>query len=110
MLFIITVKNEKERPVILHRAVFGSMERFMSILIERYAGKMPFWLAPHQVGILSISNKCNDYCEEISNTLQKFEYRVFEDFSSSSIKRKIKNGILTKLPYMLIIGEKRVSK
>jgi len=100
--------NQAHRPVMIHRAPFGSMERFMSILIEHTAGKFPLWLTPEQFAILPISDKFNDYAEEVEKALAKHDITGVIDNRSEKIGRKIRDTELKKIPFMLIIGEKEV--
>lgn len=100
--------NQKHRPVMIHRAPFGSMERFIGVLIEHFAGNFPTWLAPEQVAILPISDKFLPYCEEIANKLKNSEIRTFVDERSEKIGKKIRDAEVKKVPFMLIIGEKEV--
>lgn len=100
--------NQKHRPVIIHRAPFGSMERFMSILIEHFAGNFPFWLAPTQVKILPISDKQIDYANELANKFKENDFRVEVDIRSEKISRKIAEAEQAKIPVSLIIGQKEV--
>lgn len=100
--------NQGHRPVMIHRAPFGSMERFMSILIEHTAGKFPLWLTPEQFAILPISDKFNDYAEEVEKALAKHDIKGVIDNRSEKIGRKIRDTELKKIPFMLIIGEKEV--
>lgn len=97
--------NNKHRPVMIHRAPFGSMERFVAILIEHCAGKFPIWLTPDQVKILPISDKYNDYAKELSNVLDNYDIRALIDDRGEKIGKKIRDTELEKVPYMLIIGE-----
>jgi threonyl-tRNA synthetase len=90
----------------IHRAPFGSMERFISILIEHTAGKFPLWLTPDQFAILPISDRLLPYCEEIKATLGKHDIRGFIDDRAESIGRKIRDTELKRVPIMLIIGDK----
>jgi len=101
--------NEKKRPVMIHRTIFGSMERFMGILIEHYAGKFPVWLAPVQAKILPISDKFNDYAYELRDKLKEKGIRVELDGRAEKIGYKIREAQLQRIPYMLIVGEKEVS-
>ncbi len=101
--------NEKKRPVMIHRTIFGSMERFMGILIEHYAGKFPVWLAPVQAKILPISDKFNDYAYELRDKLKEKRIRVELDGRAEKIGYKIREAQLQRIPYMLIVGEKEVS-
>jgi len=98
--------NKAHRPVMIHRAPFGSMERFISILIENTAGKFPLWLPPEQYAILPISDKFNDYCEEVQQKLAAHDIRGFIDDRNETIGRKIRDTELKKIPIMLIVGEK----
>ncbi|MDR7870395.1 MAG: threonine--tRNA ligase [Tissierellaceae bacterium] len=100
--------NEKKRPVMIHRTIFGSMERFMGILIEHYAGKFPVWLAPVQVKILPISDKFNDYAYELRDELKAKGIRVELDVRAEKIGYKIREAQLQQIPYMLVVGEKEV--
>lgn len=100
--------NQKHRPVIIHRAPFGSMERFMSILIEHFAGNFPFWLAPTQVKILPISDKQLEYAIELEKLFKANNFRVEVDSRSEKIGRKIAEAEQAKIPISLIIGQKEV--
>ena len=90
----------------IHRAPFGSMERFVAVLIEHTAGKFPLWLTPDQVVILPISEKFNDYAYEIAKDLNMKDIRVQVDDRNEKIGRKIRDNELKRIPYMLIVGEK----
>ncbi|MBJ24419.1 MAG: threonine--tRNA ligase [Euryarchaeota archaeon] len=96
------------RPVMIHRAPFGSMERFCGVLIEHFAGKFPTWLSPTQVAIATISEKHSEYAEQLANKLHSLGIRVDSDFSDSTIGKKIKNLRKLKPPYTLIIGDEEV--
>ena len=98
--------NQKHRPVMIHRAPFGSMERFVAVLLENTAGKLPLWLAPDQVAILPISERFNDYAYEVKNILERQEIRAYVDDRNEKIGRKIRDNEMKKTPYMLIVGEK----
>ncbi|MBN2764826.1 MAG: threonine--tRNA ligase [Paludibacteraceae bacterium] len=98
--------NQKHRPVMIHRAPFGSMERFVAVLIEHTAGKFPLWLTPDQVVILPISEKFNDYAYEVAKTLNNADVRVQVDDRNEKVGRKIRDNELKRIPYMLIVGEK----
>ena len=100
--------NEKKRPVMIHRTIFGSMERFMGILIEHYAGKFPAWLAPVQVSVLPISDKFNDYAYELKKEMASKGIRVEVDSRAEKIGYKIRQARLQRIPYMLVVGEKEV--
>ena len=96
------------RPVMLHRAILGSFERFIGILIEQYAGAMPTWLAPVQVVILNISQNQSTYCEKIEETLKNKGFRVAVDLRNEKIGFKIREHTLQKVPYLLVVGDKEV--
>ena len=98
--------GEKHRPVMIHRAPFGSMERFVAVLIEHTAGKFPLWLTPEQVCIMPISEKFNDYAWQIARELGNQEIRAIVDDRNEKIGRKIRDNELKRIPYMLIVGEK----
>ena len=98
--------GEKHRPVMIHRVVFGSIERFIGILIEHFAGAFPTWLAPVQVEVLPISEKYNDYAEKVAAELTAAGVRVEKNFRPDKIGYKIREAQLQKIPYMLIVGEK----
>ncbi len=98
--------NESKRPVMIHRAPFGSLERFIAILLENTAGNLPLWLTPNQFIILPISEKHKKYCENVLNLLENDEIRGLIDNRSETIGRKIRDAEVEKIPYMLVIGEK----
>ncbi|WP_370086674.1 threonine--tRNA ligase [Ekhidna sp.] len=98
--------NQKHRPVMIHRAPFGSMERFIAILIENCAGDFPLWLAPEQIAILPISEKYHDYAKEVFLEMQENDIRGFIDERDEKIGKKIRDAEVKKIPYMLIVGEK----
>ncbi len=98
--------NKPHRPVMIHRAPFGSMERFIAILLEHTAGKLPLWLSPEQVIILPISEKYEAYAKEVLDRLDEADIRATIDFRNEKVGRKIRDAELKKLPYMIIIGEK----
>ena len=98
--------NQKHRPVMIHRAPFGSMERFVAVLIEHTAGKFPLWLTPEQVVVMPISEKFNEYAEKVVRELKQKDIRAVVDGRNEKIGRKIRDNELKKIPYMLIVGEK----
>ena len=98
--------DKKHRPVMIHRAPFGSMERFVAVLIEHTAGKFPLWLTPEQAVILPISEKFNDYAKKVSNILNNYDIRSLVDERNEKIGKKIRDNELKKIPYLLIVGEK----
>jgi threonyl-tRNA synthetase len=98
--------NQKHRPVMIHRAPFGSMERFVAVLIEHTAGKFPLWLTPEQAVILPISEKYNNYAKKVENLLNFYDIRSFVDERNEKIGKKIRDNELKRIPYLLIVGEK----
>lgn len=98
--------NVKHRPVMIHRAPFGSMERFVAVLIEHTGGKFPLWLTPDQVAILPISEKFNDYAREVQQYLDTIDIRAIVDDRNEKIGRKIRDNEMKRIPYMLVVGEK----
>ncbi len=104
-LTYIDKNNEAKRPVMIHRAPFGSLERFIAILLENTAGNLPLWLTPNQFIILPISEKHEKYCENVLNLLENDEIRGLIDNRSETIGRKIRDAELDKIPFMLVIGE-----
>ncbi len=100
--------NHKHRPVMIHRAPFGSLERFVAVLIEHCAGKFPLWLSPEQFIILPISEKYEEYAKKVSDELNNSDIRGLIDFRDEKIGRKIRDAEVKKIPYMLIIGEKEM--
>ena len=101
-------QGEKERPVVIHRAISGSLERFMWVMIEQFWGAFPLWLAPVQFQIVPVADKFNDYAFELAARLRKDDFRVKVDDSTDSFSKKIRNAELMKVPYTLIVWEKEV--
>ena len=97
--------NELHRPVMIHRAPFGSMERFIAILLEHTAGNFPLWLMPEQAIILSLSEKYENYAKKVLELLEKHEIRALIDNRNETIGRKIREAEVQKMPFMLIVGE-----
>jgi threonyl-tRNA synthetase len=97
--------NQKHRPVMIHRAPFGSIERFVAILIEHCAGQFPLWLTPEQVKILPVSEKYNDYAQNVAKELISYDIRALVDERNEKVGKKIRDAELEKLPYMLVVGE-----
>jgi threonyl-tRNA synthetase len=102
--------NQKHRPVMIHRAPFGSLERFIAVLIEHCGGNFPLWLTPDQIAILPISEKYNDYAHEVLNTLSALDIRGFVDDRNEKIGKKIRDNEVKKIPFMLIVGEKEAAE
>lgn len=101
--------NQKHRPVMIHRAPFGSMERFVAVLIEHTGGKFPLWLAPDQAVVMPISEKFNDYAQKLSDLLNNSDIRTVLDDRNEKIGRKIRDNELKKIPYLLIVGENEMN-
>lgn len=101
--------NQKHRPVMIHRAPFGSMERFVAVLIEHTAGHFPLWLTPDQVAILPISDKFNDYAQKVCEELNAQDVRAYVDDRSEKIGRKIRDNEMKHVPYLLVVGEKETA-
>ena len=98
--------DKLHRPIMIHRAPFGSMERFVAVLLEHTGGKFPLWLAPDQVVVLPISEKFNDYAQSVSNFLNNCDIRAQVDDRNEKIGRKIRDNELKRIPFLLIVGEK----
>jgi threonyl-tRNA synthetase len=102
--------NMKHRPVMIHRAPFGSLERFVAVLIEHCGGNFPLWLCPDQVAILPISEKYNDYAKKVAAQLNSHDIRANVDERNEKIGRKIRDNEVNKIPIMLIVGEKEAEE
>jgi threonyl-tRNA synthetase len=109
-LSYIGADNQKHRPVMIHRAPFGSMERFVAVLLEHTSGNLPLWLSPDQIIILPISEKFHNFAAEILNTLEEQGFRVSTDQRNEKIGKKIRDAEMAKIPYMIIIGEKEMNE
>ena len=101
--------NAKHRPIMIHRAPFGSLERFVAVLLEHTAGKLPLWLAPDQVVVLPISEKFNDYAKHVADILNEADVRTIIDDRNEKIGKKIRDNELKRIPYLLIVGEKEAA-
>lgn len=109
-LHYINENNEKERPVVIHRAIYGSIDRFLGILLEHYAGNLPLWLAPIQVNIIPVNNQVHlDYVTQIKQNLKSKGIRVAVDSSNEKMGYKIRNAQIKKIPYTIVIGDNEVS-
>ncbi|MBL4818944.1 MAG: threonine--tRNA ligase [Deltaproteobacteria bacterium] len=104
----INTEGEQERPVMIHRALLGSLERFMGILIEEYAGAFPFWLAPEQVRVLAIADRHLDYAKELEKSLKEAGFRAHTPMASDKLGAKIRDAQMAKVPLMLVIGDKEL--
>ena len=102
--------NLKHRPIMIHRALFGSIERFFGVLIEHYAGAFPLWLAPVQVAVLPITDRINEYADKITSELRSAGFRVESNTKSDKIGAKIRDAQMQKVPYMLVLGDKELEE
>jgi threonyl-tRNA synthetase len=102
--------NKPHQPIMIHRALFGSMERFFGVLIEHYAGAFPMWLAPVQVAVLPITDRVNEYAEELSRELREAGLRVEANLRSEKIGAKIRDAQLQKVPFMLVLGDREMEQ
>jgi len=102
--------GQKHRPIMIHRALFGSIERFFGVLVEHYAGAFPFWLAPVQVVVLPITDRINEYAEKIGTELKNCGYRVEVNLKSDKIGAKIRDAQMQKVPFMLVLGDKELEE
>lgn len=100
--------GKKHQPVMIHRAIYGSFERFLGILVEHYAGKFPLWISPNQIIILPIADRHNEYCEELRKEFQKNDLRAYVDLRSESTKKKVRDAQLNQYNYILVIGDKEI--
>ena len=105
----VAVDNSRKTPVMLHRAIVGSLERFIGILIENHAGAMPVWLAPVQVAVLNISENSGQYALKVEQFLKKQGFRVVSDLRNEKITYKIRDHALQKHPYILVVGDKEAN-
>ena len=104
------VDGQEKEPIMIHRVIYGSMERMISILIENFAGAFPCWLSPTQVQIITVSDNNNDYAKSVQAKLQGKGVRVEVDLSNESVGKKIRNAVLTKSPYVLVLGDKEMAE
>ena len=100
--------GEKHRPVMIHRVVLGSIERFIGVITEHFAGAFPTWLSPVQVKVLTITDRANDYAKKIAESLDAQDYRVEIDDRNEKIGKKIREATLMKIPYMLVVGDRDI--
>ncbi len=102
--------GNKHTPVMLHRAIFGSLERFVGILIEHHAGNLPLWLAPTQVKVLTITSDANDYAEEVAQALRDAGMRAETDLRNEKISYKVREHSVAKVPVLLAVGQREVDE
>lgn len=105
-LSYINEAGEKERPVVIHRAISGSLERFMGVMIEHFAGVFPLWLAPRQVIVVPVGEKFNDYAEKVLKALKDADIRAEIDLSTDGLNKKVRNAEQSRINYIVIVGEK----
>lgn len=108
-LSFVNEQGENERPVVIHRAIAGSLERFMGVMIEHFAGAFPLWMSPVQMMIVPVADVFNDYAFDLNSQFKAQNLRSRVDDSSDSFAKKIRNAELQKIPYILIVGEKEQS-
>jgi threonyl-tRNA synthetase len=106
----VTEDGSRQTPVMLHRAILGSLERFIGILIENHAGKMPVWLAPVQAVVLNITDRQDERCREITESLENQGFRVDLDLRNEKIGFKIRHHTLRRVPYLLVVGDREVEE
>jgi threonyl-tRNA synthetase len=102
--------NKPHQPLMVHRALFGSVERFFGVLIEHYAGAFPMWLAPVQVAVLPITDRVNEYAEKVAGELRAAGLRVEANLRSEKIGAKIRDAQLQKVPFMLVLGDREMEQ
>ena len=102
--------NKQHQPVMIHRAPFGSMERFVGMLIEHFAGAFPLWLAPEQIRVLPLSEKSDDYAKDVAMRLRQSGFRVTTDLQSAKLQAKIRDAQMDLIPYMLVVGPKEAEQ
>jgi threonyl-tRNA synthetase len=100
--------NERHRPVVIHRAIYGSIDRFIGVLVEHYGGAFPLWLAPVQARVIPVSSKFNDYAEHVTEQLKAAGIRVELDARDEKVGYKIREAQVQKVPYMFVVGEKEM--
>ncbi|MCX6800196.1 MAG: His/Gly/Thr/Pro-type tRNA ligase C-terminal domain-containing protein, partial [Candidatus Falkowbacteria bacterium] len=108
-LHFTNANGEKEHPVIIHRAIMGSFDRFFAFLIEKHAGAFPLWLCPIQVKVLSVGESHKEFCCQLADIFKAKDIRVTIDQSAETVGKKIRKAVNEKLPYMLVIGDKEMN-
>jgi len=104
-----TSAGTEERPVMIHRAILGSLERFIAVLIEHTGGVLPFWLAPEQVRVLALSEKVEDFAKELADSLKRDGYRATADLRNEKLGFKVREAEIAKVPYMVVAGEREAA-
>ena len=108
--FYIAEDNSKKTPVMLHRAILGSLERFIGVVLEHYAGNLPTWLAPTQIVVMSLTDRTKDYAKNVAQALKKQGLRVETDLRNEKIGFKIRSHTLQRVPYMLVLGDREAEQ
>jgi threonyl-tRNA synthetase len=108
--FYIDANSEKTQPVMIHRAICGSMERFLGILIENFAGHMPLWISPQQIVVATITSEADDYGREVAETLREAGLQVETDFRNEKINYKVREHSVTKVPVIIVCGKKEAEE
>ena len=106
----ISTEGNEIKPIMIHRALLGSVERFFGVLVEHYAGSFPMWLAPVQIMIIPIADRHIDYCNQISDVLKEKDFRSVVNDSSERMNAKIREALMLKIPYMIVIGDNEISQ
>ena len=106
----ISTEGKEIKPIMIHRALLGSVERFFGVLVEHYAGSFPMWLAPVQIMIIPIADRHIDYCNKISDVLKEKDFRSVVNDSSERMNAKIREAQMQKIPYMIVIGDSEISQ
>jgi threonyl-tRNA synthetase len=104
------VDGQRHRPIMIHRALFGSIERFFGVLVEHFAGAFPFWLAPVQITVLPITDRINEYAESVAKELKRAGFRVETNLKSDKIGAKIRHAQIQKVPFMVVLGDKELEE
>jgi len=107
-MFYIDKKGEKQQPIIIHRALLGSLERFIGVLLEHYAGALPLWLSPEQIWLIPVSEKYKNYSKKVNNQLRTYNFRTKIKDENETVSKKIYEGEVQKIPYLLVIGEREI--
>ena len=106
----IAADGSQQRPVVLHRAMLGAIERFMGVLIEHYGGAFPMWLAPIQIALIPIADRHVGYAQDVGNQLQQSDLRIYIDMRNERMNLKIREAQIKKVPYMLVVGDKEIEQ
>jgi threonyl-tRNA synthetase len=107
-LNFIDKKGRKKRPIMIHRALLGSIERFIGVLLENYGGALPFWLSPEQIWIIPVGARHKKYAKEVTEKLKVVGFRCKEKLEAETVSKKIREGEIQKIPYLLVVGDKEV--